>query len=81
MQGTAAFHHEIADTLLPQTDPVFHNATALDAPGDMLIAEPALVQGLVRAFLLQRKLLATRFLRRYEDLDLGQREGQEAEIL
>jgi hypothetical protein len=36
MQGTAELHYEIADTLLPQADPVFHNATALDAAVDML---------------------------------------------
>src|SRR5215470_3796729 len=30
VQGTAEFHHEIADALLPQADPVFHNATPLD---------------------------------------------------
>jgi hypothetical protein len=30
VQGTTEFHHEIADARLPQTDPVFHNATALD---------------------------------------------------
>jgi len=27
MQGTAQFHHEITDTLLPQPDPVFDDAT------------------------------------------------------
>ena len=30
VQGTTDFHHEIADTLLPQPDPVFDDATALD---------------------------------------------------
>jgi hypothetical protein len=29
MQGTTEFHHEITDPLLPQADPVFHDATAL----------------------------------------------------
>jgi transposase-like protein len=33
VQGTTEFHHQIADALLPQTDPVFHNAAALsDVP-------------------------------------------------
>ncbi len=36
MQGTAEFHHEIADTVLPQPDPVFDDTTALDAAVDML---------------------------------------------
>jgi hypothetical protein len=36
MQRTAQFHHEIADTCLPQADPVFDDATALDTAIDML---------------------------------------------
>src|SRR5712691_978857 len=47
----------------------------------MLNAQPTLVQGLVRELLLPRQLLATRFLRWHEDLDLREREGQEAQIL
>ena len=31
MQGTAELHREIADALLPQADPVLHDATTLDA--------------------------------------------------
>jgi hypothetical protein len=38
VQGTAQFHHEITPALLPQPDPVFHNATALHATVDMLKA-------------------------------------------
>ena len=34
MQGTAQFHHEITDALLPQTDAVFDDATALDTTVD-----------------------------------------------
>jgi hypothetical protein len=40
-----------------------------------------MVQGLVGTCLLQRQLLTTGFLGGHEDLDLGQREGQEAQIL
>ena len=36
---------------------------------------------LIRGFLLRRQFLATWFLGRHERLDLGEREGQEAEIL
>src|SRR5712691_4884703 len=36
VQGTTEFHHQIADTLLPQADPVFDDATALDTTVDML---------------------------------------------
>ena len=44
MQGTAEFHHEIADALLPQADPVFDDATALDTAVDMLDPQPTAVQ-------------------------------------
>ena len=30
MQGTADFHYEITDALLPQADPVFDDAATLD---------------------------------------------------
>jgi hypothetical protein len=36
VQGTAEFHHEITDTLLPQTNAVLHDTTALDTAVDML---------------------------------------------
>ena len=58
MQGTTDFHHDIADTLLPQADAVFDNATALDTPVDMLNPQPTAVQRLVRHVLCQRELLA-----------------------
>jgi hypothetical protein len=81
MQGTAEFHHQIADALLPQADPVFHDATALDTAVDMLDPQPTLVQGLVGPLLFQGEFLASWFLGRHEDLDLGQCERQEAQIL
>src|SRR5713101_3921591 len=81
MQGTTDFHHQIADTRLPQTDPVFDNAAALHTAVDVLDPEPALVQGLVGPLLLQRELLAAGFLGRHEDLHLRERERQEAQIL
>jgi len=43
MQGTVDFYHDIADTLLPQTDPVFDDTTALHAAVDMLDPQPAIV--------------------------------------
>src|SRR3989441_12371672 len=57
VQGTAEFHHQIADTLLPQPELVFDNATTLDTAVDMLDPQPTLVQRLVRHVLLQRVLL------------------------
>src|SRR5262245_65485441 len=62
MQGTAEFHHQIADALLPQADPVFHDATALDTAVDMLDPQPTAVQLLVGRLLFQRELLAAWFL-------------------
>src|SRR6266446_4747497 len=81
VQGTADLHHEIADALLPQPDPVFHNATTLHTAIDMLDPEPSTVQGLVGPLLLLCQLLSSWLLGRHEDLDPGQRERQEAQIL
>ncbi len=81
VQGTAEFHHDIADALLPQPDPVFDDATALDTAVDMFDAQPALGERLIGSLLLQRQLLAAGFLGRHEDCHLGQREHQEAQIL
>src|SRR6266851_3841219 len=81
MQGTTEFHHDIADAILPQPNAVFHDAAALDAAVDMLDPQPTVMQGLVGQLLLHRQLLATGVLRRHQDLDLGQRKRQEAQIL
>src|SRR3954469_15656186 len=51
MQGTADFHHDITDALPPQADPVFDDATALDAAVDMLDPQPAGVECLVGSLL------------------------------
>jgi hypothetical protein len=58
MQGTAEFHYEIADAVLPQPDPVFDDAAALDATVDMLDPQPTVVQGLVGPLLCQGAFLA-----------------------
>jgi hypothetical protein len=81
VQGTAEFHHQITDALLPQAYPVFHDTTPLDTAVDVLDPQPTLVQRLVRQLLLEGELLAAGFLRWHEDLDLGECEGQEAQIL
>ena len=47
MPGTAACHHQIANALLPQADPVFDDAAALDTAVHVLGPQPAIVQGLV----------------------------------
>src|SRR2546425_400704 len=48
VQGTAEFHHQITDSLLPQANPVFHDATALHTTIDMLDPEPTLVKDRIR---------------------------------
>ena len=81
MQGTTEFHDQIADAVLPQPDPVFDDAAALDAAVHMLDPQPTVVQSLVGQVLVQRQFLTTGFLGGHEDLDLGQRERQEAQVL
>jgi hypothetical protein len=81
MQGTTDLHHQIADALPPQSDPVFDNATTLDTAVDMLNPEPPLVERLVGPFLIPCQLLAARFLGGHEDLHPNECERQEAEIL
>src|SRR5262249_8530414 len=46
MQRTTEFHHQIADTLLPRTNAVLHNTTALDTAVDMLDPQPTLSERL-----------------------------------
>ncbi len=81
MQGTADFHHDITDILLPQADPVFDDATALDAAVDMLDPQSAGVERLVGSLLRPWQVRARWLLPRHEDLHLRKGEGQEAEIL
>ena len=80
VQGTAVCHHLIADPLLPQADPIFHDATALDTAVDML-DPPPLVERLVGQLLLPCQLLAAGLLGGHEDRHLGEYEGEEAESL
>ena len=58
VQGTAEFHDQITDALLPQADAVLHDAVTLDTAVDMLDPQPTLVQGLVRHLQRQREILA-----------------------
>src|SRR2546426_1834432 len=81
VQGTAELHHEVADALLPQPDPVFHHATTLHTAVDMLNPQSAVVERRGGQLLLQSQLLTAWLLRRHEDLHLRERERQEAQIL
>jgi hypothetical protein len=44
MQRTADLHHQIADALLPQPNPILDDATALDTTIDMLNPKTAVMQ-------------------------------------
>ena len=66
--------------MLPQAEPVFHHATTLDAAVDMF-DPPPLVERLVGPLVLQGQLRTAWLLRRHEDLDLRERERQEAQVL
>jgi len=57
MQGTADFHHDITDALLPQAD--FDDATALDTAVDMLDPQSAVVERLVDSLLCQWQLVVS----------------------
>ena len=81
VQGTAEFHHQITDAFFPQTDAVFHDATALHTTVDMLDPQPPLVERLVGPLLLQGQLRTAWLLRRHEDRHRRERERQEAQIL
>lgn len=69
------------DTLFPQPEPVFHDAAALDTTVAVLDPEPLLVECFVGKGLLQGQIPTVWLLRRHQELDLGEREGQEAQIL
>jgi hypothetical protein len=71
MQGTAEFHHQIADARHPQAEPVCDDTTALATPVDRLDPQPAVREGLIRQFLLQCQLLATWCLGRHDDRHLS----------
>jgi hypothetical protein len=81
VQGTAELHHEIANALLPQPDPVFYNATTLHTAVDMLDPQPPLVERLVGQVLFQGELRTAGLLRRHEDRHLRERKRQKAQIL
>ena len=81
MPRTADFHDHIADTNLPQAAGVVDDATALDAAVDMLNAHAPAGDAPMRRFLPAREGPAPWLPRRPAELDWGQRERQEAQIL
>jgi hypothetical protein len=81
MQRAADFHDPIADTRLAEAAGVVHNATAFDAAVDMLDAHATVCDAPIRGFLRPREGAAPGLSGRHDDLDLVERERQEAQIL
>ena len=81
MQRTADFHDHIADARLPQPAGVVDNTAALDAAVDVLDAHPPAGDAPIRRFLPAREGSASRLSSRHDDLDLVERQRQEAQIL
>ena len=81
MQGAADFHDQITDARLPQAAGVVDDAAALDAAVDVLDADAAACNPAIGGFLRPREGSAPWLLGRHDDLDVVEREGQEAEIL
>jgi hypothetical protein len=67
VQGTAEFHHQIPDVLLPQPDAVFDDTTRLFLGLlNTSVSQPPLVECLVRPLLLPRELLPQIEINSYE---------------
>jgi hypothetical protein len=81
MQGTAGLHDQIADPCLSQAAGVMDDAAALDATVDVFDAHTSAGDAPIGRFLRVREGPAPWLPRRHDDLDLSQRERQEAEIL
>jgi hypothetical protein len=81
MQRAADFHHQISDARLPQAVRVVDDAAALDAAVDVLNADAAACNPSIGGFLRPREGSAPWLLGRHDDLDLIERERQEAQVL
>ena len=81
MQGTANFHEQITDAHLPQAAGVVDDAAALDTAVDVLDAHTSAGDTSIRRFLRPCESPTPWLPRRHDDLNLGQCERQEAEIL
>ena len=81
MQRAADFHDQITDAHLPQAACVVDDAAALDAAVDVLNADAAACHPSIGGFLGPREGSAPGLLGRHNDLDVVERERQEAQIL
>jgi hypothetical protein len=81
VQGTTDLHDHIAETGLPQPEPIFHHATPLHTAVDMLNTAPAMMEARIGHLVLQSAFLTTGFLGRHAHLHLGEGKREETQIL
>jgi hypothetical protein len=81
MQRTANFHHQIADACLAKAVGVVDDTTALDAAVDVLDTHAPARHAPVGSFLRPCESPAPRLLGGHDDLDVVEREREEAQIL
>ena len=81
MQGTADFHHHVANPLFPHPDGLFEHAAAFDTAIDLFDAHPSPRYLSIALFLLRRQLLPSRLFRRLDDVHALQRERVKAHVL
>ena len=80
MQRTADVHDQIADTDLPKAAGVMYDATALDATVDMLDAHATTCDASIHSLLRAGECASPGLASWPDDLDLVERQGQEAQI-
>ena len=81
MQRTANFHQQSANACLPEAIGVVHDTTALDAAVDGLDTHATARDASIGSFLRPGARPAPRLLGGHDDLDVVEREGEEAQIL
>jgi hypothetical protein len=81
MQATAHFHDHLSCPRLPEAADVVDDAAALDATVHLLDPHPAPCDAPIDRFLRTREGSPPRLLGRHEHFDLGEHQGQTAQIL
>jgi hypothetical protein len=81
MQAAADFHDTIANARLSEAAGVVHDAAALDTASDVLDADAATCNAPIGRLLRPGEFPSSWLPGRHDDLHLGKRERQEAQIL
>lgn len=81
MQSTPNFHDHVPDVVPMQATGFLQHATAFDTAIDVLNPYPTACHGLVVGFLFCGEILATWLPCWHMYLDIGQRQGQKAQVL